>query len=89
MACAKLSVFKWWGGPNIYLRNLTILIQLLLSLHHDRQYATIGSLKQCGGVFLRPWHLVFNKEAGLKGLLEPDSQLKSGFCAVISCFIAA
>lgn len=42
-----------------------------------RSYALAADLHRQGGIYLRPWHLVYSSESGVKGFVEEDSWLKA------------
>ena len=41
-----------------------------------RSYAKATDMQRQGAVFLRPWHLVYSAESGVKGLLEQDRRVE-------------
>lgn len=50
-----------------------VRVMATCSLHNDdvRNYARPGALRFGGAIELRPWHLNFHKDLGLRGYLEP------------------
>ena len=59
----------------------------VLHLERSRSYVTVEDMKQQGGVFLRPWHLVYTPESGVKGLVEQESCLNT--CLAEWCLLQA
>lgn len=75
----------WWRSTNFVTKNFlqTQLCPDLISnsVQHVlsgrivfRTYARANDLNRAGGVFLRPWMLVYSAESGVKGLMEPDAR---------------
>ena len=51
---------------------IAMMISIDLHAQFVRTYASKGDLQHYGGLQLRPYHLNFHKDLGLRGYLEPD-----------------
>ena len=61
------------SAPKLWCKFGSSLGNVLLMNWVLRQYASPGMMDRDGPIFLRPWHLPWASECGLKGVLEPAS----------------